>query len=143
MLINKKILLSLYFSLFSFSAWAVDGVVYKSQYCQCCDAWITHMQDAGFDLNVVVTEEMGQVKQDNKVPSRLASCHTLVIDGYVFEGHVPAADVKSFLKEKPSDLGLTIPGMPQSAPGMDIGSEPYTVYAYREDGKVRVYNKYN
>src|SRR3546814_4341992 len=35
------------------------------------------------------------------VPADLASCHTAVIDGLVFEGHVPIADMKRLLAQRP------------------------------------------
>ncbi len=35
------------------------------------------------------------------------------------EGHVPAADVLRLLQEKPTALGLAVPGMPIGSPGMD------------------------
>src|SRR3546814_7410219 len=33
------------------------------------------------------------------VPQQLSSCHTAVIDGLVFEGHVPIADMKRLLAQ--------------------------------------------
>ena len=53
------------------------------------------------------------------LPQRLGSCHTALVGGYLLEGHVPAADVKKLLKERPQALGLTVPGMPVGSPGMD------------------------
>ena len=39
--------------------------------------------------------------------------------GDTIEGHIPAADVKTLLARKPAGVvGLTIPGMPASAPGI-------------------------
>ena len=37
----------------------------------------------------------------------------------MIEGHVPAADVRKLLKEKPKALGIAVPGMPVGSPGMD------------------------
>ena len=53
------------------------------------------------------------------LPQNLGSCHTALVGGYVVEGHVPAADVRKLLKEKPKALGITVPGMPIGSPGMD------------------------
>ena len=41
---------------------------------------------------------------------------TALVDGYAIEGHVPAADIKRFLKERPRAIGLTAPGMPHGSP---------------------------
>ena len=47
------------------------------------------------------------------------SCHTAVVNGYVVEGHVPAADVHRLLKEKPAIAGIAVGGMPIGSPGME------------------------
>ncbi|MDX1266521.1 MAG: DUF411 domain-containing protein, partial [Oceanisphaera sp.] len=85
---------------------------------------------------------LGPVKTMAGVKPELASCHTGVINGYVIEGHVPAADVQRLLKEKPAVRGLTIPGMPQSAPGMDIPGSPYEVLSFDKQGNTAVFSRY-
>jgi len=64
----------------------------------------------------------------------------------VIEGHVPAADVKRLLKEKPADIvGLTAPGMPMKSPGMQAEGLPpkgYDVIAFKKDGTTEVYTRY-
>ena len=60
--------------------------------------------------------------------------------GYLVEGHVPAADVKRMLAEKPDAKGLVLPGMPQNAPGMDAMTEsPYDVLLLGNDGRAAIY----
>jgi hypothetical protein len=70
------------------------------------------------------------------VPNDLASCHTAVINGYVIEGHVPANDIKRLIAEKSDVVGITVPGMPIGAPGMESGNvqEPFTVFSFDEKG---------
>ena len=92
---------------------------------------------------VVETEQLEPVKQQYGITPQLASCHTGVVNGYVVEGHVPAADVQKLLKEKPAIRGLTIPGMPQSAPGMDIPGQPYQVLSISEEGATTVWSSYS
>ena len=36
------------------------------------------------------------------VPMELASCHTAEVGGYAIEGHVPAADIRRLLAERPA-----------------------------------------
>ncbi|WP_369405436.1 DUF411 domain-containing protein [Novosphingobium lentum] len=76
------------------------------------------------------------------VPARLASCHTAVIDGLVFEGHVPIADMQRVLRERPHGItGLTVAGMPMGSPGMEMPGmheQPYDVIAFGHAG-TRVY----
>lgn len=124
----------------SLSALAAEPMtVYKSQYCGCCEQWVKHMQDNGFELKVVNTERLDPLKVQHGVTAQLASCHTALVDGYVVEGHVPAADVRRMLEQKPAIRGLTIPGMPQSAPGMDIPGQAYQVLAIDEAGQTAVW----
>lgn len=80
-------------------------------------------------------------KIKNKVPEKLYSCHTAIIQGYVIEGHVPADLILRLLKEKPRVLGLAVPGMPSGSPGMDGPPEPYSVLTFDRDGKTSVYAK--
>ena len=124
----------------SLSALAAEPMtVYKSQYCGCCEQWVKHMQDNGFELKVVNTEQLDPIKMQHGVTPKLASCHTALVEGYVVEGHVPAADVRRMLEQKPAIRGLTIPGMPQSAPGMDIPGQAYQVLAIDEAGQTAVW----
>jgi hypothetical protein len=53
------------------------------------------------------------------MPEKLGSCHTAKVSGYVLEGHVPAADIRRLLTNRPAALGLAVPGMPIGSPGMD------------------------
>jgi hypothetical protein len=82
------------------------------------------------------------VKDKYRVPEKLRTCHTAVIDGYVIEGHVPADLIFKLLKEKPAVVGLGVPGMPVGSPGMEGGKpEPYTVFTFDKNGKTSVYAK--
>jgi len=82
------------------------------------------------------------VKDKYRVPEKLRTCHTAVIDGYVIEGHVPADLIFKLLKEKPAVVGLAVPGMPIGSPGMEGGKpEPYTVFTFDKNGKTSVYAK--
>ncbi len=129
------------------TATATEAVVYKSSTCACCDGWIKHMRDEGFNVTTEIHDnDMGRIKVANGVPNKLASCHTALIGGYVIEGHVPAADVKRLLREKPADIvGLTAPGMPMKSPGMQAEGLPpkgYNVIAFKKDGSTEVYTRY-
>ncbi|GAA3551408.1 DUF411 domain-containing protein [Zobellella aerophila] len=121
---------------------AAQMTVYKSESCGCCQAWVEHMTTAGFELEVINSDNLAPVKAEAGLKQGLASCHTALIDGYVIEGHVPAADVRRLLEQRPAVQGLTIPGMPQSAPGMDIPGTPYEVLSFSEDGQTAVFSRY-
>ena len=123
-------------------AQAWSGKVYKSPTCGCCNAWIEHMQDAGFTLEGRNTDALAKVKNDLGIAPAAQSCHSAVIGKYVFEGHVPAAAVTRFLDNPPTNaLGLSVPGMPVGSPGMEMGDrhDDYTVQALMLDGSMRPY----
>ena len=116
-------------------AWATTAPtlqVFKSPWCGCCDAWIDHMQAAGFTVTVEEMEDLAPVKAMLGVAPELQSCHTGLIDGYVVEGHVPAEEVLRLLDERPAATGLAVPGMPIGSPGMEQGDirEPYDVVLF-------------
>jgi hypothetical protein len=123
---------------------AAQLTVHKSPYCGCCAKWIEHVEQHGFTVKVIESEQMGAVKKRLGVPDRLASCHTTEAGGYFIEGHVPAADIKRLLKEKPKAAGISVPGMPMGAPGMDESghSQPYATVLVGRDGKTSIYARH-
>jgi len=114
--------------------------VYKSPTCGCCAKWVEHLRAAGFIVAVHDTGDVQAVKTRHGVPAALASCHTAVAAGYVFEGHVPADLIERFLQEAPAAAGLAVPGMPVGSPGME-GPSPrrYEVVAFDLRGRTSVY----
>lgn len=115
-------------------------IVYKDPGCGCCAKWVDHMKANGFLVSVKDTGNMPDIKARYHVGDRLQSCHTAITGGYVIEGHVPADDVKRLLATKPKVAGLTIPGMPASAPGMDgTPYQSFTVLAFDAAGKTTVF----
>ena len=117
--------------------------VWKSPWCGCCGDWIEHMRAAGFEVDVKDVENLDPLKRMAKVPDELQSCHTARVGGYTLEGHVPAADVKRLLEDRPDALGLFVPGMPSGSPGMENGAhDPYDVLMLKPDGGTEVYSSY-
>jgi hypothetical protein len=88
---------------------------------------------------------MDAVKDAKRIPKAARSCHTGTVDGYVIEGHVPAADIKRLLKERPMVLGLAVPGMPTGSPGMEVPSgrtQPFDVLTFDGQGRTAVFASY-
>lgn len=95
-----------------------------------------YLAKAGFEVKTVDTTRLDEVKKRLGVPLDLAACHTAEVDGYVVEGHVPAAALKRFLDEKPKATGLAVSGMPIGSPGMEGGTpETYTVIQFGPQGR--------
>lgn len=118
--------------------------VHRDPNCGCCGAWVDHLRAAGFTAEVIETPAINRVKSELGVPQSLASCHTAEIDGYVVEGHVPAAAIRRLLAERPEGKGLAVPGMPIGSPGMEVeGSQPetYSVILFGPSGQ-RTFARY-
>ncbi|PPD45129.1 MAG: hypothetical protein CTY15_04910 [Methylocystis sp.] len=110
-------------------------IVHKSATCGCCGGWSSRMRDAGFVVEEINEPDMKAIKAKFGVPEKMASCHTAELDGYVIEGHVPAAAIERLLKERPKAIGLAAPGMPMGSPGMEMGEpETYTLYLFDASG---------
>lgn len=117
--------------------------VYKSPTCGCCGNWAEHLRNDGFAVNVHAIPDIDAFRVRTGVPAALASCHTALVGGYVVEGHVPAADIRKLLTERPKGLGLAVPGMPAISPGMDAPHGPgYEVLLFQTDGATRIYHAY-
>jgi len=117
--------------------------VYKSPSCGCCSKWVTHLQDNGFEVNAINRNDMNSVKSEAGIPRKLASCHTAVVGGYLIEGHVPAADIRRLLKERPAVAGLSVPGMPMGSPGMEgARQDTYKVLTFTKQGDSSVFSSY-
>ena len=120
--------------------------VMKDPNCGCCSAWIDILENDGF---AVTTENsmgmlLARYKLDNGIPQEMVSCHTGRIAGYMIEGHVPLADIRRLLAERPDAIGLAVPGMPYGSPGMGPEAEcvAYEVFLIRCDGATEVFSSY-
>lgn len=123
---------------------ALDIIVHRSPTCSCCGKWIDHLKQNNFNVKDIVTENVQGIKDQNGISKELSSCHTALVGGYFVEGHVPAEDIKTMLKNKPNIAGLSVPGMPSGTPGMEMGGrkDPYQVISIGKDKKVDVYHNY-
>ncbi|MFH1518503.1 MAG: DUF411 domain-containing protein [Pseudomonadota bacterium] len=120
--------------------------VLKDPDCGCCTAWIEILENEGFTVTVEPSAgaELMRYKIANGIPEEMASCHTARINGYMIEGHVPVADIRRLLDERPDAVGLAVPGMPYGSPGMGPESEreAYDVFLIRRDGGAEPYSRY-
>ncbi len=111
-------------------------LVHKDPNCSCCAGWVQHLKDAGFPVRVEETANLQPVRKRLGVPADLAACHTAEVDGYVLEGHVPAVAVRRLLEQRPTAIGLAVPGMPAGSPGMEGGTpQRYDVVLFGANGR--------
>ncbi|MHB9878767.1 DUF411 domain-containing protein [Pacificimonas sp. ICDLI1SI03] len=128
------------------AAQAATYTMYRDPNCGCCLDWAEHVEQGGTNKVTAINHpDMAQVKTERGVPADLRSCHTMIADGYVIEGHVPEADISRLLSERPENVtGLAVAGMPMGSPGMEHGDhrQPYEVIAFGPEGR-SVFATYN
>jgi hypothetical protein len=130
----RKYLLAL--ALVAAPAMAAGGIVmHRDPGCGCCEAWAAQVSKA-FGQAVKIVDEPNRTGLHKRLGMQptLASCHTALIDGIAFEGHVPIADMKRVLAIRPAGIaGLAVPGMPIGSPGMEVpgrSADKFTVIAF-------------
>ena len=120
--------------------------VLKDPGCGCCEAWVRILRDEGFDVSVehMTPGLIMRRKIALGVPDGMAGCHTGLIAGYAIEGHVPVADIRRLLDERPDAVGLSVPGMPYGSPGMgpEDEREAYDVFLIGRDGETEAFSTY-
>lgn len=124
------------------TAWAQPATkveVFKSPYCGCCGKWVEHLRQNGFQVTTHDVDNVPAARKNLGMPDRLGSCHTAKVGNYVVEGHVPAADIRRLLKEKPQALGLAVPSMVTGSPGMEGPKRAYDTLLVARDGSTSVF----
>ena len=117
----RKLVLAL--ALFSTPALAAgDILMHRDPGCGCCEQWAARVRQA-FGRNVRIVDDANRTAFQRQVglPANLVSCHTAIVDGIAFEGHVPIADMRRVLASRPKGVrGLAVAGMPIGSPGMEV-----------------------
>ena len=108
--------------------------------CGCCEQWAKRVrQQFGRNVQIIDDARRDVLQRKMGVPVDLSSCHTAIIDGMAFEGHVPIADMKRALAQHPKGVsGLAVAGMPMGSPGMEVPgmkAQPYEVIAFGPTGR--------
>jgi hypothetical protein len=116
-----------------------QATLYKSPDCTCCEGHAAYLKRNGIQVSIIETSDLPSIKKANDVPVELEGCHTILLDGYVIEGHMPINPIRKLLRERPAIKGISLPGMPLGAPGMGGPKEgPFVIYEIR-DGEKRVF----
>lgn len=122
------------------SAAAAPILVHRDPGCGCCGQWAAQVRkQLGRQVTIIDDRQRAGFQRTQGVPAGLSSCHTAIIDGMAFEGHVPIADMKRVLALKPRGVrGLAVAGMPMGSPGMEVPgqrAETYNVIAFGPGGQ--------
>ena len=130
----RKLVLAL--ALFSTPALAAgDILMHRDPGCGCCEQWAARVRQT-FGRNVRIVDDANRTafQQQVGLPANRVSCHTAIVDGIAFEGHVPIADMNRVLASRPKGVrGLAVAGMPIGSPGMEVPgvrAQRYNVIAF-------------
>lgn len=125
---------------------AADIAMHRDPGCGCCEKWAVQVrQQFGRKVRIIDDADRGALQRRVGVPADQVSCHTAIVDGMAFEGHVPIADMKRVLAQRPKGVsGLAVGGMPLGSPGMEVAgmkAQPFSVIAFGPGGR-RVYARH-
>jgi|TARA_R110000868_G_scaffold220473_2_gene471712 hypothetical protein len=125
---------------------AGEIVMHRDPGCGCCAKWAAQVRKQfGREVKIIDDAQRPAFQKRVGVPTDLASCHTAIIDGMAFEGHVPTSDMKRVLAQRPKGVrGLAVAGMPLGSPGMEVPgrkAQPYSVMAFGAGGR-RVFSRH-
>lgn len=113
----------------------VHATLYKNPQCSCCEGYAAYLRRNGFDVDVKPTNDLTEISSKAGVPEKFQGCHTMFVDGYVVDGHVPVNVIRKLLLARPTIAGITLPGMPEGSPGMTgQKTATFTIYAVTKDG---------
>lgn len=125
---------------------AADIAMHRDPGCGCCEKWAEQVhQQFGRKVRIIDDADRGALQRRVGVPADQGSCHTAIVDGMAFEGHVPIADMKRVLAQRPKGVrGLAVGGMPLGSPGMEVAgmkAQPFSVIAFGPGGR-RIYARH-
>jgi hypothetical protein len=119
----------------------IQATLYKMPYCDCCEGHAEYLRQHGFNVEIKVTDDLTPLRRAEGVPESLEGCHTILVGGYVVEGHVSADSIKRLISDHPEGVkGIAMPGMPSGVPGMPGDKPgPIEVYAFGPGGERSVF----
>jgi hypothetical protein len=111
------------------------ATLHKNPQYGCCEGYAAYLRQNGFVVDVKPTNDLAEISRKAGVPEALQGCHTMFVNGYVVDGHVPVNVIRKLLAERPMIAGITLPGMPTGSPGMTgVKTGPFTIYAVTKNG---------
>ncbi len=113
--------------------------IWRDPSCGCCDVYADYMEDNGFVVTRIDDRDFDKRSIAAGVPEKGLGCHLAEVDGYYVSGLVPFEIIDRLTTERPDVIGITLPGMPQNAPGIAGKSGALKIYAFNADG-VSVYS---
>src|SRR5437764_8214223 len=82
------------------------ATLYKNPECSCCEGYAAYLKNNGFDVTVKATTDLAEISRKAGVPEKLQGCHTMFVESYVIDGHVPVAVIRRLLTARPAIAGI-------------------------------------
>ncbi|MFC6965096.1 DUF411 domain-containing protein [Halocatena marina] len=112
----------------------------KTPSCTCCQYYADALTQRDITLNIKSVRDLLQIKRQKGIPQKLHSCHTILTEQYVIEGHVPFEALNKLATEQPDIKGIALPGMPAGSVGMGgTKQEKFTVVSFTDSGKLTIF----
>ena len=106
--------------------------LFREEGCSCCATYADYLRENGFAVDMKTVDDLKTIRDRYGIPEEAVGCHTSVVDGYVVEGHVPVEAINRVRTERPTVDGISVVGMPVSAPGMgEANGRPLDVLSFR------------
>jgi len=83
----------------------IKATLYKNPQCTCCEGYAAYLRKNGFEVEVKTSHDLAKISQGAGVPEELQGCHTMFVDKYVVDGHVPVNVIQKLLSEQPAIAG--------------------------------------
>jgi hypothetical protein len=118
------------------------ATIYKTPNCNCCENYISYLKSNGFKVEKkeVSDEELTNLKKQIGLPENLWSCHTVLLNNYFIEGHIPIEAIEKLLTEKPEIDGIALLQMPSGSPGMPgFKLSPFKIHSVKNGQDQGIY----
>lgn len=131
---------AIYFSFLTPSQTKAQKVtIFNSPDCGCCVSYIKELRRKGYQVQVEHRDDMNLVKNKYHIPSEMESCHTMIIDKYFVEGHVPFEAIEKMFDDNLEIDGIALPNMPAGSLGMPgVKKEPFEIFKLK-NGQASLY----
>ena len=119
---------------------AIAGTMYKNPTCTCCETYAAYLEENGFKVKLIPSNDLAQISTSMGVPENLQGCHTITVESYLVVGFVPVDQVRKMLNEGSAITGLSLPGMPMGSAGMPgKKTEVFKIYSFLTHGESKIY----
>ncbi len=98
--------------------YTLEIAIFREASCSCCHLYMQYLETNGVKVQDNVVPNRNDLFKQMGIGRNYQSCHTVKVNGYFSEGHIPLPSLEKFLNSTSDLSGITLPGMPAGSPGM-------------------------